>query len=157
MPLEILSKHYGYLWYNHYKKYGGIKMVSKKKDINKVIDDVTSAAKKAAQDVSKTITKENVSKATKDLKDKVVTIVDNGEKIVLETTKKVKKKSLKPELFVEFYGKQVSYEKMLEQIYTELEAKIEMLKVKSLKLYYKPEENKVYCLVNENETYTVEI
>ncbi|MFL0267120.1 DUF6465 family protein [Candidatus Clostridium radicumherbarum] len=132
-------------------------MVSKKKDINKVIDDVTSAAKKAAQDVSKTITKENVSKATKDLKDKVVTIVDNGEKIVLETTKKVKKKSLKPELFVEFYGKQVSYEKMLEQIYTELEAKIEMLKVKSLKLYYKPEENKVYCLVNENETYTVEI
>jgi hypothetical protein len=139
------------------KKYGGIKMVSKKKDINKVIDDVTTAAKKAAQDVSKTITKENVSKATKDLKDKVVTIVDNGEKIVLETTKKVKKKSLKPELFVEFYGKQVSYEKMLEIIYAELETQVEMLKVKSLKLYYKPEENKVYCVVNDNETYTVEI
>lgn len=139
------------------KKYGGIKMVSRKKDINKVIDDVTTAAKKAAQDVSKTISKENVSKATKDLKEKVVTIVDNGEKIVLETTKKVKKKSLKPELFVEFYGKQVSYEKLLEQIYAELETKIEMLKVKSLKLYYKPEENMVYCVVNENETYTVEI
>lgn len=132
-------------------------MVSRKKDINKVIDDVTTAAKKAAQDVSKTISKENVSKATKDLKEKVVTIVDNGEKIVLETTKKVKKKSLKPELFVEFNGKQVSYEKMLEKIYAELETKIEMFKVKSLKLYYKPEENKVYCVVNENETYTVEI
>ncbi|MFL0245822.1 DUF6465 family protein [Candidatus Clostridium stratigraminis] len=132
-------------------------MVSKKKDINKVINDVTDAAKKAAQDVTKTITKENVSKATRDLKDKVVTIVDNGEKIVLETTKKVKKKSLKPELFIEFYGKQVSYEKILEKIYTELETKVEMLKLKSLKLYYKPEDNKVYCVINENETYTVEL
>jgi len=139
------------------KKYGGIKMSTKKKDINKVIDDVTSAAKKAAQDVSKTITKENVSKTTKDLKDKVGTIVNSGEKIVLETTKKVKKKTLKPELFVEFYGKQVSYEKILEKIYAELEAKTDMLKVKNLKLYYKPEENKIYCVVNDNETYVVEI
>ena len=132
-------------------------MVSKKKDMNKVIDDVATAAKKAAQDVSKTISKENVSKATKDLKDKVVTIVDNGEKIVLETTKKVKKKSLKPELFIEFYGKQVSYEKMLEKIFSELETKVEMMKVKSLKLYFKPEENKVYCVVNEIETYIVQV
>jgi L-rhamnose mutarotase len=60
-------------------------------------------------------------------------------------------------LFVEFHGKQVSYEKILEQIYAELETKIEMFKVKSLKIYYKPEENKVYCVVNENETYTIEI
>jgi hypothetical protein len=132
-------------------------MSMNKKDISKVIDDVTNATKKAVEEVSKTMTKESVNKTAKDLLDKVETMVDNGEKIVLETTKKVKKKSLKPELFIESYGKQVSYDQMLEKIYTELETKIDMLKVKNVKLYYKIEENKVYCVINENETITVEL
>lgn len=132
-------------------------MAMKKKDIGKVIDDVTSATKKAVKDVSKTITKENVNKTAKDILDKVETIVDSGEKIVVETTKKAKKKVLKPELFIEFYDRQVSYDKMLKKVYEELEAKTDMLKVKSIKLYYKIEENKVYCLVNEKDTITVEL
>lgn len=132
-------------------------MSNRIKDINKVIDDVTNATKKAVEEVSKTITKENVNKTAKDLKDKVETIVDNGEKIVLETTKKVKKKTIKPELFIEFHGKQIAYEQMLEKIYTELEAKIDMLKIKNIKIYFKSEECKAYCVLNENETIIVEL
>lgn len=45
-------------------------MPNRLKDINKVIDDVTNATKKAVEEVSKTINKENVNKTAKDIKDK---------------------------------------------------------------------------------------
>lgn len=132
-------------------------MTNRMKDINKVIDEVTNATKKAVEEVTKTITKENVNKTAKDIKDKVETMVDNGEKIVLETTKKVRKKTIKPELFIESNGRQTSYEQMLEKIYSELDAKEDMVKIKSIKIYFKPEEQKAYCVVNENETVEVEL
>lgn len=127
-------------------------MANMKKDISKVIDDVTNVTKKAVKEVSKTITKENVNKTAKELKDKVETIVDSGEKVVLKATKKVKKKTLRPELFVEFHGKQIAYEQIVDKVYAELEAKTDMIKIKSIKLYFKVEECKVYCVVNDKET-----
>jgi hypothetical protein len=136
---------------------GRIKVANKLKDLNKVIDDVTNATKKAVEEVTKTITKENVNKTAKDIKDKVETIVDSGEKIVLETTKKVKRKTIKPELFIESHGNQTSYEEILEKVYCELEGKTDMVKIKSIKIYFKSEEGKAYCVVNENETVVVEL
>lgn len=132
-------------------------MLKIKKDINKVIDDVSNVTKKAVNEVSKTITKENMSKTAKVFKDKVDTIVDSGEKAVLKATKKVKKKTIKPELIIEFQGNQIAYEKIVEKVYAELEARTDTLKIKSVKLYFKIEECKVYCVVNDKETIIIRL
>ncbi len=66
---------------------------------------------------------------------------------------------MKANVFIEFYGNQIDEKKFIsdaKKLWTDMGNKASDLK--SMKLYVKPEDNKVYCVFNEDETgsYSIE-
>ncbi|MEQ8196767.1 MAG: DUF6465 family protein [Clostridiaceae bacterium] len=123
-------------------------MSPRKKVVDEAIDEVKSAAKK---------TSKKVSKAVDGVKDTVDALAEEGEKVVKKTARRAKKATLKPELFIQFNGKQISQEDLTAKVYSKLEGNVDLLKVKNLEMYYNIDENKVYAVVNGTDTVVVDI
>ncbi|MDD7796031.1 DUF6465 family protein [Clostridium sp. 'White wine YQ'] len=132
-------------------------MPHRKKVIDEVIDSVNTAAKVTSKKISTTLNKENVKKAVDGVKDTVGGLAEEGEKVVRTTARKAKKVTLKPELFIEYQGNQISQEDLISRVYSSLEGKVDLLKVKSLKLYFNVSENKVYVVINTSDTFIVDL
>lgn len=109
--------------------------------------DVTKAAVKAAEEKAATAVKETLTEtkeATKVVKEAV------KEKKAAKATKKVVKEELKPEVFMQFQGKEAVVEDAIEA------AKAQFLadghrasSIKSLQIYLKPEEYAAYYVINQ--------
>ena len=132
-------------------------MPHRKKVIDEVIDSVNTAAKVTSKKISTTLNKENVKKAVDGVKDTVGGLAEEGEKVVKTTARKAKKVTLKPELFIEYQGKQISQDDLISRVYSDLEGKVDLLKVKSLQLYFNVSENKVYVVINTSDTFIVDL
>ena len=65
-----------------------------------------------------------------------------------ETTKKVAEK--KTEFFVQFSGLEFSYEDLLEKVKADYIAQTGKKAISSAKVYVKPEDNKVYYVIDNN-------
>ena len=92
----------------------------------------------------------------------VVTPVEN--KVVEETKKAAKKattrrskKDMKVNAYVEYYGKQVHENTMIADVKKAWKKSGHKIgEIKTLDLYIKPEESKVYYVINETESGSVE-
>jgi transcriptional regulator len=57
----------------------------------------------------------------------------------------------KKQLHIEYYGKQVSEQEIADKLFEQLKENDFKDTVKSLKIYFKVEENTAYCVVNDGE------
>ena len=70
---------------------------------------------------------------------------------------KSKKKKVTPQLYIQHAGREISTEQLNADVLAALEARYGAGTIDKLSLYYKPEEGRVYCVVNNGDTVTVEI
>lgn len=62
------------------------------------------------------------------------------------------RKSLKQKVFVQAYGQELSVEDMKKKALAAIKEKYNLEEVKSSTIYYKPEENRIYCVINDTDT-----
>ena len=67
-------------------------------------------------------------------------------------TKASSRKSLKQKVFVQAYGQELSVEDMKKKALAAIKEKYNLEEVKSSTIYYKPEESRIYCVVNDSDT-----
>ncbi len=66
-------------------------------------------------------------------------------------------KKLKPDFHVEFQGQQVSEESIINKFITEWEKGRKLSEIKTLSVYFKPEDGTAYCVVNNENTIPVSV
>jgi hypothetical protein len=81
--------------------------------------------------------------------------VKAAEKTESKNAAKIKK--LKPDFYVEFQGQQISEESIINKFITEWEKDKKLSAVKTLSIYFKPEEGTAYVVVNGEETVAVPV
>ena len=105
--------------------------------------------KKAA--TKATAEKKTAAKATKVAAEKKTTAKATAEK------KTATKTTNKNQIFVQFLGFEFSHEEMLEKVKADYEAKTGKKRVTSTELYVKPEDMKIYYVVNGSFASDVEL
>lgn len=117
-----------------------------------IIKDPEIAVKKAATKTRKTIQKTELDVEIKK------TVTEKKEKATAaKKTKADIEKSLfksiqsKKKLHIEYYGKQVSEQEIADKLFEHLKENNFNGIIKSLKIYFKVEENTAYCVVNDDE------
>ena len=96
-------------------------------------------------------------KAVKETKAAAKTVVEETKKAAKKATTRRSKKDMKVNAYVEYYGKQVHENTMIADVkkaWTKSGHKIG--EIKTMDLYIKPEESKVYYVINETESGSVE-
>ena len=114
--------------------------------------EVKPAAKKAVKE-----TKAAAKTAAKETKAAAKTVVEETKKAAKKATTRRSKKDMKVNAYVEYYGKQVHENTMIADVkkaWTKSGHKIG--EIKTMDLYIKPEESKVYYVINETESGSVE-
>lgn len=111
------------------------------KDAAKVATEKMKKVSETAKETSKDVAKDAAKVAT----EKVKKVTD----IVTETVKKtVTKEDFNKKLYIQYWGKQLSEDdiyKRFKEVWTQNN---KLSEVEDLKLYFKLEESKVYCVVN---------
>lgn len=95
--------------------------------------------------------KVNTETAAKEVKKTTKAAAEKTTATKATTAKKATAKSEtanKNQLFVQFYGLQVSYDEMLEKVKADYAAKTGKKRVTSTELYVKPEDMRIYYVVN---------
>ena len=143
---------------------------------NEKASDVLQAAKNAAQDV-KTAVKESASEVKAAVTEKTAAVKEAVEEKAAAKTETVKdtaaetketakparekkpsraakkaakaaKEELKPEVFIQYHGKQIDEKALLERVMQDCGE--DKISVEDLKLYVKPEDNACYYVANGN-------
>ena len=118
----------------------------------KAVKETKAAAKTAAKE-----TKAAAKTAAKETKAAAKTVVEETKKAAKKATTRRSKKDMKVNAYVEYYGKQVHENTMIADVkkaWTKSGHKIG--EIKTMDLYIKPEESKVYYVINETESGSVE-
>lgn len=129
------------------------KTKTRTKTVNTLKDDVIKTAQKLADTTTGKKVKE-VGKAVENTLDKLIV---ESERNVKETVKSIKKSTIKNEVYIEYCGNQISVEELKKRCYKKIEDHMDITTIKSINLYYKVEDGKVYCVVNENKTIELDI
>ena len=101
--------------------------------------------------------RKTTEKATIDIKTKKAATTKKEKATVAQTPKGDIEKTLakriqsKKELHIEYYGKQVSEQEIADKLIGQLMENGFNSTIKSLKIYFKVEENTAYCVINEEE------
>ena len=104
-----------------------------------------------------TKTYKTTEKAESDAKIRKTATAKKEKPPVAEKTKTDMEKLLlksiqnKQKLHIEYYGKQVSEQEIADKLFEQLKENGFNRTVKSLKIYFKVEENTAYCVVNDDE------
>lgn len=120
---------------------------AKKETKTAVAEKVKAAAKDAAVDTKKALaeTKETAAKVKEAVKSTV-----NEKKTVRAAKKPAVKEELKPEVFIQFQGREAVVAEVIEKAKREfVSAGHRVSSIKSLQVYLKPEENGAYYVINQ--------
>jgi hypothetical protein len=104
-----------------------------------------------------TRTHKTTEKSTLDAKTKKTATAKKEKSSVAQITKTDIEKTLvksiqsKKKLHIEYYGKQVSEQEIADKLFEHLKENEFSGTIKSLKIYFKVEENTAYCVINEDE------
>lgn len=117
-----------------------------KKNIVELKDAATDVSKTTAKTVKKVSesAKKTITKTSDDLAKAVKTNISN----IIGFDKK---------LYIEYYGKKVSEDELVERFKLEWTKSHKLSEIKDLKVYYKIEEDTAYYLVNDKETLSIKI
>jgi len=114
----------------------------------KSTEETAEAAWKMATDV---VTKENVDKTINAVKDTAKSVKSKASKVATTATTAAKKrvaKKIDMGFYVQYNGKEVSEQTIIESIHEQWVKTHKLSEIKSLDIYLKIEDNKAYCLVN---------
>lgn len=132
--------------------------VGAEKVAEKVAADVKEApktAKKATAKAAKT-----VKAAAEKVEKKAATVkADADAKKAATKTASAKKAALKENVYLQYFGKEIStadLTKQVKEIWTK-QMKNKVADMKSVTLYLKPEENRVYYVINDDVTGSIEL
>ena len=114
----------------------------------KSTEETAEAAWKMASDV---VTKENVEKTINAVKDTAKSVRTKATKAANSATNAAKNrvaKKVDAAFYVQYHGKEVSEETIIEKIHEEWCKEHKLSEIKTLDIYLKVEDNTAYCLVN---------
>ncbi len=118
-----------------------------KMNSDEIVNDVKASAKKASKVATDT---------AKGIAKKADSVTTEAKKTVSKT---VAAKPIKEEVYLQYFGKEVSKDDLMKQvkaIWTK-QMKHKVSEMKTVTLYLKPEENKVYYVINGEESGSLEI
>lgn len=119
----------------------------------KVINETEKNAEAAVKKVAEIVTKENVEKTVSAIKDTAKTVRKRAKKASTSVQQKAENllnKKVEQNLFIQYYGKEVSEELIIKKFHAEWLKSHKLSDINSLKIYYKIEEDTAYCIVNDN-------
>ena len=112
---------------------------------------VSETAEEAITIISDT-TKENVEKTINVVKDIAKNVKSKAEKVTTAAKKTAAKKTIAKKIdvgfYVQYHGREVSKEEILEKVHEEWTKSHKISELKTLDVYIKVEEDTAYCLVN---------
>jgi DNA uptake protein ComE-like DNA-binding protein len=109
-----------------------------------VLEDVKGVAKKAAE-TAKPVTK-RVKKVAADAAETAKPVTDAAKKVAVEAAKKV---PMKPEVYVQFGGKEILTADLVQDAKTAYKAAGNRAAVRTLRIYVKPEDSAAYFVIND--------
>ncbi|MBC8059956.1 MAG: hypothetical protein H7Y18_04745 [Clostridiaceae bacterium] len=118
-----------------------------KSTAGKVIKSTEETAEAAIKMASDVVTKENVEKTLNAVKDTAKTVKSKATKAATAAKKTVAKK-IDIGFYVQYGGKEVSKQFLLDKIHEEWLKSHKLSEIKTLDIYLKVEDNTAYCLVN---------
>jgi len=116
--------------------------------VKKSTEETAEAAMKMA---SNAVNKENVEKKINAVKDTAKSVKEKATKAtsaVKTAAKKTLSKKVDVEFYVQYHGKEISKNAILEMIHEEWIKTHKISELKTLDVYFKIEDNTAYCLVN---------
>jgi hypothetical protein len=119
--------------------------------MKKVVKDVATEAGKTVSKVAAEVVKE-APKTAKKVTTEAKKVTEEAKKAVSKTT--TRKASLKETVYLQYLGKEINKDDLTAQvkdIWTK-QMKRKVSELKSITLYIKPEENKAYYVINDEET-----
>lgn len=142
-----------------------MKTVSKnaKKTITKTSEDLAKIVnvKSIKENIEPPLnkSKENIQKNLNDLKDATLDVSNKvftaSEELVNSVKENIKAKTFTKSLYVQYFGKEISEDYLIEQFKTKWTESKKLSDIKDLKIYYKVEENTAYYLVNNETTVSI--
>ncbi len=118
-----------------------------KKNSDEIVNDVMETAKKATKKATAT---------AKEVAKKADTVTTEAKKTV---SKAVAAKPIKEEIYLQYLGKEISKDELMKrvkEIWTK-QMKKKVSEMKTVTLYLKPEENKVYYVINGEQSGSLDI
>ena len=110
-------------------------------------ESVSSEEEVAITKASDIITKENVGKTIRAVKDLAKNVKSKATRVANAAKKTVAKK-IDVVFYVQYQGKEVCNQKIQEKIYEEWLKSHKLSEIKTLDVYLKVEDDTVYCLIN---------
>lgn len=112
--------------------------------VMKSTEETAEAAMKLASDV---VTKENVEKTINAVKDTAKNVKSKATKVA-NAAKKTAAKKIDAVFYVQYQGKEVCEQTILEKFHEEWLKSHKLSEIKTLDIYLKVEDDTAYCLVN---------
>ena len=132
------------------------KAVSEAQAVARKVAAVEKAAETSEKAEPGTEEKETKT-AAKETKAAAKTVVEETKKAARKATTRRSKKDMKVNAYVEYYGKQVHENTMIADVKKAWKKSGHKIgEIKTMDLYIKPEESKVYYVINETESGSVE-
>lgn len=141
---------------------------SAKKTLTKTSEDIAKVVniKSIKENIEPPLnkSKENIQKNLNDLKDATIDVskatakkvIDASEDLVTSVKKNIaKSKSFNKSLFVQYLGKEISEEYLVDQFKSKWTETHKLSDITDLKIYYKIEENTAYYVVNDKITLSI--
>lgn len=125
----------------------------------KAVSEAQAVARKVAAVEKAAETSEKAEPGTeeKETKTAAKTVVEETKKAAKKATTRRSKKDMKVNAYVEYYGKQVHENTMIADVKKAWKKSGHKIgEIKTMDLYIKPEESKVYYVINETESGSVE-
>lgn len=139
-----------------------------KKTLAKTSEDITKVVnmKSIKENIEPPLnkSKENIQKNLSELKDVTIDVskatakkvIDVSEDLVSSVKKNIaKSKSFNKSMFIQYFGKEISEEYLVNQFKLKWTETHELSDVKDLKIYYKIEANTAYYVVNDKITLSI--
>jgi hypothetical protein len=114
----------------------------------KVLKSTEETAEAAIKIASEVVTKENVEKTINAVKDTAKNVKSKATKAATAATKKTTAKKTNVELYVQYHGKEISNQVIIEKLHEEWLKTHKLSELKTLAIYLKVEDDTAYCLVN---------
>ena len=125
----------------------------------KAVSEAQAVARKVAAVEKAAETSEKAEPGTEEKETKAAakTVVEETKKAAKKATTRRSKKDMKVNAYVEYYGKQVHENTMIADVKKAWKKSGHKIgEIKTMDLYIKPEESKVYYVINETESGSVE-
>ena len=117
----------------------------------KIIKSTEETAEAAIKIAAEVVTKENVEKTINAVKDTAKNVKSRVTKVATAATTAVKKTTTKKVdigFYVQYLGKEISKQTLLEKVHEEWIKSHKLSEIKTLDIYLKVEDDTAYCLVN---------